>query len=237
MQINIQGRFNGPVGMGNGGYVCGSLAKHLPASRSESIRVSLKAPCPLDKTLDIQLDGMGAVMLDGDQKIAVGEAGLDPIADLPPMIPSLVDSRAASDRFFVNPDEMYQQCFVCGKKRTEDGLCLFAGTVGGHPDVVATPWTPAAEFIDENGIIRSEIIWAALDCPGYFACSCKETSLLAAMQAQILDELKPGEVCRVIGWDKRGGDRSGRKRLAGTAIIGADDRLIAVADQMWIILK
>jgi hypothetical protein len=47
-QIIIDKRFCGPPNSGNGGYVCGRLARHIPGAAE----VTLRAPPPLDTPLD-----------------------------------------------------------------------------------------------------------------------------------------------------------------------------------------
>src|SRR4051812_50117093 len=47
--IIIDKRYCGPPNSGNGGYVCGRLARHIPGGAE----VTLRAPPPLDKRLDV----------------------------------------------------------------------------------------------------------------------------------------------------------------------------------------
>jgi len=47
-EIIIDKRYCGPPNSGNGGYVCGRLAQHIPGGAE----VTLRAPPPLDKPLD-----------------------------------------------------------------------------------------------------------------------------------------------------------------------------------------
>ena len=46
--IIISKRYRGPPNSGNGGYVCGRLARHIAGGAE----VTLRAPPPLDKPLD-----------------------------------------------------------------------------------------------------------------------------------------------------------------------------------------
>ena len=45
--VIIDKRYRGPPNSGNGGYVCGRLARHIPGGAE----VTLRAPPPLDKRL------------------------------------------------------------------------------------------------------------------------------------------------------------------------------------------
>jgi hypothetical protein len=47
--IIIDKRYCGPPNSGNGGYVCGRLAQHIPGGAE----VTLRAPPPLEKSLDV----------------------------------------------------------------------------------------------------------------------------------------------------------------------------------------
>src|SRR5258705_9409534 len=47
--VIIDKRYCGPPNSGNGGYVCGRLARHIPGGAE----VTLRAPPPLDKPLDV----------------------------------------------------------------------------------------------------------------------------------------------------------------------------------------
>jgi len=49
--IIIDRRYCGPPNSGNGGYVCGRLARHIEGGAE----ITLRAPPPLDKPLDVDL--------------------------------------------------------------------------------------------------------------------------------------------------------------------------------------
>ena len=67
--ITIGRRFCGPPNSGNGGYVCGMLARHI-AGPAE---VALRAPTPLDRPLDAVSKDDGVWQLrDGETVIATG---------------------------------------------------------------------------------------------------------------------------------------------------------------------
>ncbi len=69
--IMIDRRFCGPPNSGNGGYVCGRLARHIPGGAE----VTLRAPPPLDKPLDVVAPDDGAWELrDGASVVATGRA-------------------------------------------------------------------------------------------------------------------------------------------------------------------
>ena len=49
--IIIDRRYCGPPNSGNGGYVCGRLARHISVGTPDGVEVTLRAPPPLDKRL------------------------------------------------------------------------------------------------------------------------------------------------------------------------------------------
>src|SRR6185436_5361323 len=106
-----------------------------------------------------------------------------------------------------------------------DGLRIFAG--GDADDgIVAAPWVPDASLADADGRVRPEFLWAALDCPGYFAIATPgETAVLGRMSA--------GETCVLVAWAL---GRSARKLHAGTALFGAGGQLRGRSAQTWIVL-
>src|SRR3954451_4120969 len=70
--VTIAERFNGPPGIGNGGYVCGIVA----AAVAPSAQVSLFLPPPLGTPLTLERTVPGVVrLLNGDAVVAEGRDG------------------------------------------------------------------------------------------------------------------------------------------------------------------
>jgi hypothetical protein len=125
--ISVPGRFNGPLGSGQGGYTAGLIASFVKSPAE----VTLRSPVPLDTQLDVrpQDDGSPSV-LDGETLIAQGR----PAHELKVEVPATMDldeARAASERYRGAPDGLFGRCFVCGGGR-EDALGVFAGPVAGR---------------------------------------------------------------------------------------------------------
>lgn len=226
-------RFRGPAASGNGGYSCGLIAKEIAGVGEGAAEVKLTAPPPLEKELTLAPNGQGVAMLDGDTVIGVGAAAARDLD--PPPSPGLDAARAGVKRFAAYDNHALPECFVCGTHREPpDALCLYTGPFDAS-GVVAAPWTPAAEFADENGDIRTEIIWAALDCPSYFGLQKPGLmALLGKMTAQIYKAPKAGEECVIAGWAV---ERDGRKHFAASALYNADGDLLGKARTTWIELK
>ena len=117
-----------------------------------------------------------------------------------------------------------------------DGLRIFAGACAagdaGATPRVAAPWVPDAPLCLADGKVRPEFMWAALDCPGYFAArSDGVPMLLASFTAHVDRRVHVDESCVVVGWRIRS---DGRKHEVGTALFDDDGVLCAQAHALWI---
>jgi hypothetical protein len=95
---------------------------------------------------------------------------------------------------------------------------------------------PDASLGDGRGAVRSEFLWAALDCPSGWASLVAEGGtaiLLGELAVRRLGGVRVGEPCVIIGWTL---GREGRKRLAAAALFGGDGRARAVAAATWVVI-
>lgn len=226
--VRIGRRFCGPPDSANGGYFAGLLARELGGS---DVVVTLKSPAPLDAELRAERSGDEASLWHGDLLLAVAERRS--IALEVPGSPALDEAREAEARFRADM-HLYPGCFVCGPDRQAgDGWRIFPGRTGEGR--VAASWTPPTEFADAAGMLEPEFVWAALDCPGYFAVQeAAGLALLGRMGAVIHQPVPAGEPLVIQAW---GIASDGRKHHAGTAIHAADGRLLAAARQTWVTLR
>jgi hypothetical protein len=217
-EIVIDRHFRGPTESGNGGYTCGLVARFVEGPAE----VTLRVPPPLDRPLRVERNGAVRV-LDGETLVA--EAKPADVDVEPPAPPSFeVASRAALPEG--DQDSPFPQCFVCGPQREPgDGLRIFAGPL--HDRAVAAPWVP-----DERHV-GPEFVWAALDCPGAYACGFGDRGVLVLGRLAARVEALPraGERCVVVAWPL---GEDGRKAYAGTALYGEGGRLLGVARATWI---
>jgi hypothetical protein len=234
-KVVIGRQFCGPPNSGNGGYVCGVLAKDIEGPATAVLRARI----PLDAPLSLAWREGGLVM-SGDADELIGHGAPSAGAELPdpPQAPSLAQARAAGARYAGLATAFHPICFTCGTERDEgDGLRVFTGQLAGQPQgVVAGVWTPHAAFADAEGQVRTEVVWAALDCPGYFAWVEKEGrhgALLGTMTGEVIRRPKAGEDCIVLAWPLA---RDGRKETAGVALYSAAGELMARAHQVWIVM-
>ena len=224
--VRIARRFNGPPNSANGGYACGVVAEVIP---SETARVSLLLPPPLDVALLRTRAEDNSVVLTQSERVIARGAPAEP-AIRPPKAPTLDVAAEASERSTAHTDHPYPTCFVCGPARSVDeGLRIFPGPVD-DAGLVAAPWRPPPDLAT-GGVVDPRAIWAALDCPGGFACRFLRPALLAAMTASLLSDVRTDAVYVVVGWPI---GRNGRKYTAGSAIYAPDGKPVAVAESLWI---
>jgi hypothetical protein len=224
--LTIGARFCGPPDSGNGGYTCGSLAARLAGP----VEVTLRRPPPLDRELTVLGTLEGLVLTDGATPVA--EARRIRFDLEPPACPGLGAAAEATARYLGFTEHAFPTCFVCGPERSPgDGLRIFAGPVDAG--LVAAPWKPAADLAADNGLVRPEFVWAALDCPGAWAwLGDSENPLVLGRLAAVIDAgISPGRLYIVAGWRL---GREGRKYYSGTVIWRADGTVCARARATWI---
>ena len=231
ISLFVSSRFNGPPGMGNGGFSAG-LAAQLIDGPAE---VSLRASVPLDTPLSlVPTQGEHAYECRQGDQIVMTASRAAPLAPLPSPPPSLAIARKGRDHYPPVETHAFPACFVCGPARTDDGLCIFTGQPDGF-DGVADTWTPSEAFADETGQITREVLWAALDCPGAFAIGFEDRPMvLARIIAEIHARPRAGEEVIVAAWHLYD---EGRKHGAATGLFAADGTLLAQSEQLWIDLK
>ena len=223
-KLSIDRRFRGPAQSGNGGYVCGRIARHVPGIAT----VRLAIPPPLDTPLHIDVTDGVARLMSGTTLVGEGRAAQLDI-DVPAPV-SVEAARESSKHYHGFDEHTFPECFVCGPRRQPgDGLRIFAGA--SSPDGVAAPWV-----VDESlgAPIATEFLWAALDCPSGFALwSPREgtTVVLGQLTASIREQVMPGQTCVAMGWPLH---VEGRKRFAGSAVYSATGKLVALARAIWI---
>ena len=229
--IRIERRFRGPPSTANGGYVAGLVAAALGGT---NCTVTLNSPPPLDRDLTLTTDDATATLIENDSVHVT--AAREPVAvDVPPP-PTFEAARDAEPRFTGLSHHIFPGCFVCGPERKAgDGMRIFPGPLGDGDEQVAATWEPEGSLADGDGFVRPEFIWAALDCPGYFAAEAKAgLALLGRMSATIHRPVRAGERLVVTGWPI---ESSGRKHRVGSALHDEDGKLVAAAAATWITVK
>jgi hypothetical protein len=230
-QVVVDKRFLGPPGHVNGGYACGLVASRI----GRSAGVNLRKPIPIEKSLVVDASNGGVRMLFEDEMIADGGPA-DPVSEVPDPVPFEL-AREAESRFAFLHDHPFPECFVCGPAREPgDGLRIFPGKIDGR-DVVAGGWVPDVSVPSADGAIDDLITWAVLDCPTSFGSALggeQGLSMIARLEARLLEPVRIGEQHVAIGWPI---EREGRKWWGGSALFGPAGELCAHARGLWIELR
>ncbi|HEU0200573.1 MAG TPA: hypothetical protein VFR86_09060, partial [Burkholderiaceae bacterium] len=125
--FSISSRFCGPPRSGNGGYVCGRVARHVAGPAV----VRLKAPPPLEKPL--QIDVSADLVQLRDESAVIAEGRSTQLEMAPPAPPLFEVAAEASGSYLGFARHPFPTCFVCGPRRsTGDGLRIFPGRVAGQ---------------------------------------------------------------------------------------------------------
>lgn len=230
-QIKISSRFCGPIDSANGGYTCGILSKAIEGTAE----VTLKHPPPINKLMEIrQTEGNKYVLYNEDMIIA--EAKPAELELVPPQPPNIKDVELSTLKEEDITDHYFPDCFVCGPKRSPgDGLRIFPGPVKDKAYIAAV-WIPDTSLSDENGYLKNEFVWSALDCPSGWAIVIEKMRfiILGRLVVQISKKVKPNKKFIVLGWKL---SEEGRKIYAGTALYSDEGQLYAKGKATWIEFK
>src|SRR5947207_484028 len=117
--IIIAPGFNGPRLSGNGGYVGGVLAERYTKAfgGDGTVEITLRAPIPIAKALQIVREGDALMLRDGDTLLCEARAGsVDHLKPPPPPTDWNEVMRRADDGGSP-PDSEFGYCIVCGQGR------------------------------------------------------------------------------------------------------------------------
>jgi hypothetical protein len=235
----IERRFNGPKLSGNGGYVGGVMAErfHRAFGADGAVEVTLRAPVPLERELMVTREDDGLMLRDGALLVCEARAGsVDQLKPPPPPV-DWADVMRRAEQGGSPEDSEFNSCIVCGRSRAVgDGLRVL-GTAGPQPGHSLSCYIPHANHADDEGRIRRELVWGALDCPGAFAVQDPDDfrpALTGRMTAGVIEPPRVGERCAVVGW-RIGAE--GRKLYSGTALYTEQGRLCALGQCTWILLN
>lgn len=227
----IAARYCGPPNSGNGGYVAGLLARQLGAG---PVEVTLRKPPPLDCPLSVE-DSPGRLALcDGDALIAEARRASCDVA-VPPA-PSFEQATRMSEHYRGFSQHPFPRCFVCGPQRGEgDGLRIFPGRApdAASEELVAAPFVTHPSFT-RDGEVAPEVLWAALDCPGYFAVAAPgEAAVLGRITAVVERAVAAGEALVSVGLPL---GREGRKLQAASVLFDSVGGVVARSKQTWLVI-
>jgi hypothetical protein len=235
--LTIPARFNGPPGVGQGGYTAGLLAAHLESAGPSEVR--LRRPTPLDVPLAIERVDDGSIRaVNGGETIAeCRPVGLE--IDLPLLVTPQQAQDAAKFPEWMRAEYQGEAesevCFVCCPR--SDGLNIHPGHVAGT-QVIACSVRPPSEFL-VDGVFAQEIVWAILDCPSFWATwvllpdqgresLMEKGSVTGSLAVDILRLPNATDELFVQAW-KTGED--GRKHFGEAVLVCGTDEIIARARQ------
>ncbi len=221
--LTVPDRFNGPPESANGGWFAGRLAQWCePGAAAPAVTVRLSAPPPLEVSLRVERDGGAVRLLDGDTLVATATAAAPLGGPVSGPVP-YADAVAAGSAYEGLAQHPFPTCYSCGTART-DGLGLRPARLTGGDGAYAAAWRPTE--------VTPEIVWAALDCPGGWSAGIAGRPMVLGTMTAQLDALpEVGEECAIMAWPRGG---SGRRFDSASALFGADGRLLARAEAVWI---
>lgn len=225
--------FNGPPRSANGGYLAGMMAAALPAPAATTAVTLRRPPSLAEPMLLSPVPGGGVQLHRGEGLIAEATPSRLAALDVPP--PVTFEAAKQAERGFPGHEKhAFPSCFVCGPARAgRSGMRLFPGAIPGTPSLVACPWVPDPALAEPGSRrVRTEFVWAALDCPGAWTIDLdKRAVVLGRITGQVESAPDVGESCVVTARLDR---CEGRKFYTCTAVYGSSGRLHGRAESVWI---
>ena len=100
---------------------------------------------------------------------------------------------------------------------------------------MASAWTPSHAFADADGLLPTQLVWGALDCPGHWAGrflgTLRAGAVTASLTGTVLRPVVAGEPHISYAWLV---SESGRKHTMGVALATAEGELCGVSEALWI---
>jgi len=228
--VRLSGRENGPKGMSNGGFACGTFAGLVGGTA----KVTLHQKVPLETDLMGHISGTRAEVLAGERLLAVAEA-VEPFVLEPPVRPTPAEAEVARERHPLRGvRHPLSDCVVCGPER-RDGLGVTPGPLESDPDVLASPFRPTAGYA-VDGLVRPAAVWGALDCSSYSAADyrARRFCLLGSLEGHQVRPIEATESLVVVGWTRGNGSRSVQ---TASAMIDEDGAVVASARAVWVAVR
>ncbi|MFC8242070.1 hypothetical protein [Streptomyces chartreusis] len=213
-----------------GGYIAGVLAER---SGARTVRVDFRGPVPVEVPVRIaETADAGVELGEAERPLAAARPAELPIEV--PAAPSWDEADAAADRFRAAPPSGVVDCFGCGLRTADRGLRVH-GTPVPDLGLVASAWTPSHAFADADGLLPTQLVWGALDCPGHWAGrflgTLRAGAVTASLTGTVLRPVVAGEPHISYAWLV---SESGRKHTMGVALATAEGELCGVSEALWI---
>ncbi|MFF1320964.1 hypothetical protein ACGFY0_06270 [Streptomyces chartreusis] len=213
-----------------GGYIAGLLAER---SGARTVRVDFRGPVPVEVPVRIaETADEGVELGEAERPLAAARPAELPIEV--PAAPSWDEADAAAERFRAAPPSGVVDCFGCGLRTADRGLRVH-GTPVPDLGLVASAWTPSHAFADADGLLPTQLVWGALDCPGHWAGrflgTLRAGAVTASLTGTLLRPVVAGEPHISYAWLV---SESGRKHTMGVALATAEGELCGVSEALWI---
>ena len=212
--------------------MAGVAAKEL----GPSVMVTLARAVPPGSSVTFERNDSEVLLRVGGEVAAT--AVPSPLETMAPHVVTAREAERASERYPGRTHHFFPNCFTCGPSRAvDDGLGIFPGPVDGQ-QMVAALWRPPAMTRQADGIVASELLWAALDCPAIWAhvvhggAQPDDRGVTGRLALQQHAPVPGDGVSIVVGWPIA---RDGRKVLAGAAIFSEAGELLVESSQTMIL--
>lgn len=199
--------------------------------------VSLRSPPPLGLPLAVVRTGEALELRNGDTLVAEGRPADLELEPLDPV--SLEQAERASQEGFErwSAGHPFRTCVVCGPDREPgDGFGIYPGPLAAEQGRFAAVWRPDPSLA-ENGKVREECVWAALDCPTSAPVvnfGAGPACVLARLAVKVEGAVQPERPYVIVSWPI---EVDGRKRHSGAALFAEGGQLLAGARALWIELR
>ena len=233
-EVFISEFFQGPTGRGQGGWTASRFARFLSGPQT----IALKAPIPLNQTLDVNLMDSGAELLEAKTgQIIMQARPWTPNFPRTTSIPIPEAVLAKEGFLFRDKKHPVPNCFSCGLE--EHAMGVHPGPL--YDGRVAVDWSVPKWAVSKDGKIDDGCLWAALDCAsGFYVASDGgvRLSFTAQYAVNIIQPLQEDETYALIAWEGEGPAHwEGRKRNAAAVAFDSKGELVGQAVSFWIAAK
>lgn len=232
--IRIDPWFQGPTGLGQGGWTANRFVQQIGATAS----VSIAAPIPLETDLHVAREAERWQLRAGSRDGVTVMSATDTATTFADTTAVSIEEAASARRRFARHGHAHPVpwCFSCGSR--PDAMGVHAAGLGTSDDRFATDWTVPTWAAQPDGSVDEGVMWAALDCTAaWYVCRSRgdRTAFTVQFAAEVIHPIEPGGTYALVGWP---GDESpewdGRKRHGASAAFAADGTCVARSASFWV---
>lgn len=162
-KIRIDDRYQGFPDIAQGGFTGGLMARRIGPEAEVVLHRPIRTCTELRM---VEVDDGVELIADDEVAAKARETVID--IDVPEPV-SWEAAKAAEHDYLGHHEHPYPSCFCCGTERAVgDGLRIFAGPLDDS-SILAATWQPHSNHAEDDDILPSEYVWAAMDCPSIWA--------------------------------------------------------------------